>query len=98
MSSFSVRTGGHGGNSLLNICDDDLLGRRIKDGGRTMEIGGYYRERLVGREEAARLLSESQIINMVGERTVSLALELEIGVEDGVRRIGGVPFLLVFKM
>jgi len=35
---------------------------------------------------------------MVGGRAVSLALELEVGVEDGVRRIGGVPFLLAFKM
>ncbi len=98
MSSFSVKTGGHEGNAILNICDDDLLGRSITDGARTIEIGGYYRDRLVDREEAARLLVESQIINMVGERTVRLALELEVGAEDGIRRIDGVPFLLVFKI
>lgn len=98
MSSFSVKTGGHEGNAILNICDDDLLGRSITDGARTIEIGGYYRDRLVEREEAARLLVESQIINMVGERTVRLALELEVGAEDGIKRIGGVPFLLVFKI
>lgn len=96
MSAFSVRTVPYGGSQLLNICDADLLGRSIKDGKRSMEIGRYYQDRLVDRDEAGRLLQSSHIINMVGQNSVELSLELEIGARSAVKKIGGVPFLLVF--
>jgi hypothetical protein len=35
---------------------------------------------------------------MVGEKTISLATSLGIGSEKSIRRIEGVPFLIVFKM
>ena len=35
---------------------------------------------------------------MVGKDTISLSLELGVGTENGVKIIGGVPFLIVYKM
>ena len=35
---------------------------------------------------------------MIGEKTVSLAINLGIGSEKSIRRIEGIPFLIVFKM
>ena len=58
----------------------------------------YYGEKLVEKEEAAILLKNSSIINMVGKETVSLSIELGIGSENGVKLISGIPFLIVFKM
>ena len=96
---FSVKVSNYEGNAMLNICDVDLLGRDIAQDGLYMHISkGYYGQNLVDREEAARLLRGSSIINMVGRQTVDLSLELGIGSVDGVRTISGVPFLIVFKM
>jgi len=50
------------------------------------------------KDEAKKLLKNSSIINMVGKNTISLSLELGIGSENGVKKISGVPFLIVFKM
>ena len=84
---------------MLNICDLDLLGRRLKGDTAEMHISeAYYGGSVVSRDEAARMLEESGIINMVGHNTVSLAVELGIGSENGARMISGVPFLIVFKM
>jgi hypothetical protein len=35
---------------------------------------------------------------MVGQETVSLSISLGIGSSQGIKKINGVPFLLIFKM
>jgi len=37
-------------------------------------------------------------INLVGNETISLSLNLGIGSKQGVKIIDGTPFLLIFKM
>jgi len=96
---FSVRTTEYQKNIMLNICDADLLGKKIIQDKLTMNISeSYYGERFIERDEAEDLLKNSSIINMVGKETVSLSIDLGIGSENGVKVISGVPFLIVFKM
>ena len=97
--SFSVRVTNHQNNLMLNICDSDLLGKKIVDEKITMNISkSYYCERFVERDEAENLLKKSSSINMVGKETISLSISLGIGSSQGVKKINGVPFLLIFKM
>ena len=96
---FSVRVTNYQNNLMLNICDSHLLGKKIIDDKITMHISkSYYCERLVEKEEAETLLKKSSSINMVGQETVSLSISLGIGTYEGVKKINGVPFLLIFKM
>ena len=96
---FCVKTTDYQKNLMLNICDFDLIGKNIVQDELTMNISkSYYGEKIVNKEEARDLLKKSSIINMVGEYTVSLSIEMGIGSENGVRRISGIPFLIVFKM
>lgn len=97
--SFSVRVTNHQNNSVLNICDSNLLGKKIVDNKITMNISkSYYCERFVEKDEAENLLKKSSSINMVGKETISLSISLGIGSSQGVKEISGVPFLLIFKM
>ncbi len=96
---FSVRVSNYQKNIMLNICDAQLLGKKIIQNGLDMHISEiYYGEKLVEKEEAKSLLKNSSIINMVGKETVALSIELGIGSENGIKTISDVPFLLVFKM
>ena len=96
---FSVRVTDYQKNVMLNICDAELLGKKIIQDELNMTISeSYYGERLVEKEEAETLLKNSSIINMVGKETVSLSIELGVGSENGIKTISGVPFLIVFKM
>ena len=96
---FSVKVSNYQGNTMLNICDAELLGQTLTQDGLDMKIAeSYYGERIVDETEAAGLLKNATIINMVGENTVSLSTELGIGSEKGARIIAGVPFLIVFKV
>ena len=96
---FAVRQTDYQKNPMLNICDAELLGKTIVEGELNMHISeSYYGERFVDKEEAQTLLKNSAIINLVGDETISLSVGLGIGSEDAVKKISGVPFLIVFKM
>ena len=55
-------------------------------------------KKLLNTKKQKHLLKNASIINMVGKKTVSLSLELGVGSENAIKIVGGVPFLIVFKM
>lgn len=84
---------------MLNICDEELLGKTVKQGKLQINISAsYYGHRLVDQTEAENLMKSSSILNMVGKDTIEMSIKLKIGSEAGVKTIGDVPFLIVFKM
>tara|TARA_B110000014_G_scaffold139676_1_gene96837 strand:+ start:195 stop:491 length:297 start_codon:yes stop_codon:yes gene_type:complete len=96
---FSTKVISASGNLMLNICDPELLDKTFEDGNTKIKIkSNYYAERDVDEHEAKNLLEKCNSINMVGEKTISLAISLGIGSENSIRRIENIPFLLVFKM
>ena len=96
---FSTKVISASGNLMLNICDPELIDKTLQDGNTKIKINpNYYAERDVDEHEAKNLLTKCNSINMVGEKTVSLATSMGIGSEKSIRRIEGVPFLIVFKM
>jgi len=96
---FSVRVTEYQKNMMLNICDAELLGKKITQDELIINISeGYYGEKLVEKEEAINLLKQSSIINMAGKETISLSIDLGVGSENGVKTISGIPFLIVFNM
>lgn len=96
---FFVKTSHYQSSNMLNMCDDDLLGRIIKNGNLQINISkSYYGQRLVEKEEAQTLMQNCSILNLVGKNTIQMSVDLKIGSQQGVKTIDGVPFLIVFKM
>ena len=96
---FSVRVSDYQKKTMLNICDAELLGKKIIQDDLTVNISeSYYGDRFVDQKEAESLLQSASIINMVGKETVSLSVKIGVGSENGVKIISGIPFLIVFNM
>jgi len=96
---FSARIINQQNNSMLNICDPDLLGKTIVDGDLIINITkSYYGEKIVDESEAKKLLENSTSINMVGENIISFSTGLGIGSNSAIKKIKNIPFLIVFKM
>ena len=96
---FSVKVSNYQKNTMLNICDVELLGKQISQDELNIKISeSYYGEKLVEKEEAKSLLQNSSIINMVGKNTVSLCIELGLGSESAIKTISDIPFLIIFKI
>jgi hypothetical protein len=84
---------------MLNICDEDLLGKVVKKDKLQINISkSYYGQRLVDEAEAETLMKDSSILNLVGKNTIEMSINLKIGSRQGVKIIDEVPFLIVFKM
>ena len=96
---FSVRVSDYQKKTMLNICDAELLGKKIVQDDLTVNISeSYYGDRFVDQKEAESLLQSASIINMVGKETISLSVNIGIGSENGIKIISGIPFLIIFNM
>jgi hypothetical protein len=96
---FSVKIIAQAGNSMVNMCDPELLGKTISDGKIKMKIKkNYYHDQLIEQHEAEELLKKSNLLNLVGNETISLSLNLGVGSKQGVKTIDGIPFLIIIKM
>ena len=95
---FSVRTSNYEKNTMVNMCDAELIGTDVVDGKLKIHISeNYYGKKLVDKYEALSLLKSTSIMNLVGKETISLAIDLGIGSESGVKIISDIPFLIIFN-
>ena len=86
--------------NVVAICDKDLFGKKIIEGERQLDLTGEF---FKGAEEDERALQEiildqsreDATFNIIGDKSVSVAKNLGIVVDEGISRIGGVPFALV---
>jgi len=95
---FSVKVSDYQKNIMINMCDVELMGKDVVDGELKININeNYYGKQIVEKGEAITLLKSASILNLVGKETVSLATDLGIGSESGIKIISDVPFLIIFN-
>ena len=96
---YSVKIISRNGNTMLNMCDSELLGKEVSDGKIAMKINkNYYHDEFVEQEEAEQLVKKSNNINLVGNNSISLSLDLGFGSKQSIKLIDGIPFLIIIKM
>jgi hypothetical protein len=95
---YSVKISDYQKNTMLNMCDSELIGKDIVDGKLKIHISeNYYGKQIVEKDEAISMMKSASILNLVGRETISLAIDLGIGSKDGVKIISDVPFLIIFN-
>ena len=95
---YSVRISDYQKNTMVNMCDAELIGKDIVDGELKIHISeSYYGKQLVDKDEAISFLKSASIMNLVGKETISLAIDLGIGSESGIKIISDIPFLIIFN-
>ena len=83
---------------MIDICDIELIGSRLQEGELLIDITKeYFQQEIIEALQAEELLRTCSIANLVGERIVSQAVQLKLAKERSIRRISGVPFLMIFK-
>ena len=95
---FSVRISDYQKNTMVNMCDAELIGKDVVDGELKIHISeSYYGKQLVDKDEAISFLKSASMMNLVGKETISLATDLGIGSESGIKIISDIPFLIIFN-
>ena len=95
---FSIRTTDYKGTILVNMCDEELVGRTVTEGELTVHLSReFYSGEVVDTGEALRLIRTCSIVNLAGSRSVSLAVDNNMGAPEAIREIEEVPFLMIYK-
>jgi hypothetical protein len=95
---FSVRSIAWKNSHLVNLCDAELIGKTLSEGKLKMQISNeFFGGELVEEEEALKIIKESAMVSLAGERSVNIALVNKLGSPQAVREIEGVPFLMIYK-
>ena len=74
------------------FCDEELLGKTLKDGKICLTVSEYfYGGDKRNKEEAKEIMKNSENINLVGKECVEIALDLKIIDKNSIIYIKGVP-------
>lgn len=84
------------GSCILAICDNNLLGKTIKEGNKEMEISKQFYEGTETKEDVLASIREGAIFNIVGDESIKFALQNTIITKDNIKKIGGVPYAQSF--
>ena len=77
------------GETLVAVCDSDIVGRTFREGELKIEVKeSFYGTDEVGEEEVRKALKNATIANLTGKRTVELAIKLGIVDRNKVLKIG----------
>lgn len=90
--AFRVRVYRSGREVVLAACDEELVGRELRDGRLRLKVAeAFYGTETSEAPELITQLRACTIANLVGERAVALAVEMGYVASDRVLWIDGVP-------
>jgi hypothetical protein len=88
-----------GKDILVAVCDKDLIGKTLRDGKIKLEVKKeFYGDRLTTPEEAAKALSEANTGNIVGKKSVKIAIEKNLVNPSAVIHIAGIPHVNIIRL
>jgi len=97
-AGFIINVKASGDYKVLNIIDEELIGKKLTEGGFSIYLDPrYFSGEKVYEMQLKDLLLNNSIINLVGNRSVDFALKMGFGTKEAVRVIDGVSFLIIYK-
>ena len=88
-----------GKDIMVAVCDEDLLGKKFRDGNLKLEINEkFYGGRLVPIEEGVKAVKEATIANVVGEKIINELKKEKLVIEEAIIRIAGIPHVQIVKI
>ena len=96
---YAVRNYHQGPQRLLAACDEDLLGNEYAEGRFRLQVApGFYDGLRVEEETLEAYLRSCTVANLVGPRTVGVAVRLGLVDEAHVLHVEGVPHAQLLVM
>lgn len=94
---FYMRKMNYQGSLMVNICDEELLGKNIESDTLNITITNEFFNEIVNENDITRLLKRCSIANLIGRRVVDKTLSLGLAKKDSIKIVSDIPFLMIFK-
>ncbi len=80
------------GRRIVAICDNELIGKKFEEGNLQLDLSSsFYRCEEMSEEDIIRLIKGSYIVNIVGEKSIKLAIRLGIVDKRDIIKIKNIP-------
>jgi len=88
-----------GAGDVVAVCDCELLNTTLSNGEIEVHITeSFYGNYRASEKEVRDALARAANANLVGERTVALAIDMGLVTRSGCIMINNVPHTLIFRM
>jgi hypothetical protein len=99
MNEVYLRTIKHGRDTLVAVCDAELLGQTLQGGRVPFKVSEEFYKGIPGSvEEALEAMRRASICNLVGKRIVEAAIEKRLVNGRAVIYFGDVPHAQIIRM
>ena len=84
---------------VLAVCDNELLGKKFSEGDKQLDLtSDFYKGEDMTEDDVADLMRNAEIVNIVGEKSVALAIREEIATKEDVMLVEGVPHVEIIML
>ena len=94
---FYIRKMNYQGSLMINVCDEELVGKNIESDSLNINITNEFFNEVVNENEITSLLKKCSIANLIGRRVVDKTLSLGLAKKESIKIVSDVPFLMIFK-
>ena len=99
MSEVYLRTVKHGRDTLVAVCDAELLGQTLQGGRVPFKVSEEFYKGIPGSvDEAIEAMRRASICNLVGKKIVEAAIEKRLVHDRAVIYFGDVPHAQIVRM
>jgi len=89
------------GGKVVAVCDKELIGKVLEDEKICMDLEKYrsfYVGEHVGKNEVENALATFTSANLVGQKSVDIALSLGLANKDNIMYINETPYIQIYKI
>lgn len=80
------------GRLILAICDSELIGKKFTEGKKQLDLtSNFYKGKEIKENEAKELMKQAYMINLVGKKSVDLALKNKYVKKENIIFIAKIP-------
>jgi uncharacterized protein len=80
------------GRKLVAICDSELLGKKFEEGKLQLDLTSqFYSGEITNQDEILNIISNAQILNIVGEKSIEFCLKNKFIVKENIIYIDNIP-------
>ena len=83
------------GKTLVVVCDKNILGSVFEEGENILDLSSdFYDGEEMNEEETGDLITNADMVNLVGSNAVKLGIEEDFVDEENVKTVEGVPYAI----